>query len=76
MRRAAVLGLLLLTGCSTAPIAGTLDCFFPSRGSGPERPDRGPDITPRDREPPERAPRDRFPPPTLDEPLEPADRGR
>jgi hypothetical protein len=28
---AAIFGVILITGCSNAPLAGTLDCLFPSR---------------------------------------------
>ena len=31
MRRAAVFGLVMFTGCSTAPVTNMLDCFVPSR---------------------------------------------
>ena len=50
------LGVLLLPGCSNAPIAGTLDCLFPSRiKPSPTLPDLGRDdpatIRPDDRKP-------------------------
>lgn len=69
--RTALFSLLLvsLTGCSTAPLANFLDCFFPSKGAPvgrsprrddpyPERPDS------RDRELPEVLPRERTDFPT------------
>lgn len=57
MARLLLFGLLFLPGCSNAPIAGTLDCIFPSRVRpsptvvDPDR-ERPPDvIRPKDRSP-------------------------
>jgi hypothetical protein len=53
VKRLSPLLLILLAGCSTAPIAGTLDLIRPSRATPSEpRPERGPDRGP-----------DRIPPP-------------
>ena len=35
MPRLLLFGLVLLPGCSNAPVAGTLDCLFPSRTRPP-----------------------------------------
>jgi hypothetical protein len=63
MSRLWLLAVLLLPGCSNAPIAGTLDCLFPSRLRG--SPDRGRAADPtRDRDlldPPGVTPVDRRP---------------
>lgn len=58
MRRFLFLGVLFLTGCSTAPITGLMDCLAPSRaGSDPNYPPK-----PVDRDPlPERLPDPELP---------------
>lgn len=39
MRRIILFGVLFLTGCSTAPVTGLMDCFSPSKsGSNPDYP--------------------------------------
>lgn len=38
LRILAILAVASLGGCSTAPVAGTLDCFFPSRGQTNDEP--------------------------------------
>ncbi|HVL12652.1 MAG TPA: hypothetical protein VM529_08810 [Gemmata sp.] len=53
MKRVVVLAVLAcVTGCSNAPIAGFLDCFFPSKASGPKPPDGRTPLPPGDRIPP------------------------
>jgi len=60
MRRFMLFGVFFLTGCSTAPITGLMDCFSPSKtGSNPDYPPR----------PTERDPfPDRLPPPQIPSP--------
>lgn len=58
MRRVIVFAFLLSAGCSTAPVAGLMDCVLPSKStSEPDLP-RLPD-------------RPRIPPPDLDDPIPP-----
>lgn len=59
MKRLVVLAILAcVTGCSNAPIAGFLDCFFPSKPPAPRQTDPI-------------APGDRIPPPDLGPPTGP-----
>jgi hypothetical protein len=63
------MSILILAGCSTAPVAGALDCLFPSKaGRNPDYPTRPPDF---DRiPPPDLGPPDALPPPAgLSDPL-------
>jgi hypothetical protein len=79
MRRLVILGWLALTGCSTAPVAGLLDCVAPAkhdRGADQPRGLEAPDVLPRP--PRDLGPRsvDPLPPPTgLSDPVPPASRG-
>jgi hypothetical protein len=58
MRRVVVFAFFLLTGCSTAPVAGFMDCVLPTKSASepevPPLPDRS-----------------RIPPPDLDDPIPP-----
>jgi len=64
MRRLLFLGVLFLTGCTTAPVTGLMDCFAPSR------PGKDGDYPPRPVErPPQKDPMpDRLPPPEVSRP--------
>jgi hypothetical protein len=63
MRRFVPLTVLVLGGCSTAPVADTLDCLFPSKaGRNPDYPTRPPDD-------------DRIPPPPVFGPSDPPPAG-
>lgn len=53
MRRLPILLVLALAGCTNAPVAGLLDCTFPSRPKRDRTPERDvrpvvPDVGPRD----------------------------
>jgi hypothetical protein len=63
MKRVVVVAMLAcVTGCSNAPVAGFLDCFFPSKPPAPRLPDPPRDLIP---------PGDRIPPPDLGPPTGP-----
>ena len=71
MRRVLFLSLFALTGCSTAPVAGLLDCFAP----GHYEPDKDKDVPRRPRDdgegpaPPGVYPRDESRIPRLNDPV-------
>lgn len=74
MPRLWLLGFALLPGCSNAPLAGTLDCLFPSRfRPSPVVPDLGRE---QDRDLESIRPLDRVPVPVLDDPRTPLDAPR
>ena len=71
MSRLWLFGFALLAGCSNAPVAGTLDCLFPSRlRPSPVVPDLGRE---RDRDLEPIRPIDRVPATPPDDPLRPLD---
>ena len=62
MRRLVPAAVLLLTGCSNAPLAGLMDCVSPARGGPGAGPPPGPVVP--DTRPP--VPRNELPPPAGD----------